>query len=337
VYVKAPRTPESAGADHPLCTSTHPFGCPCSATGADMVTRLYVDLRDIHVKKCLLFGAALAVATMTFPVAAQAVPGGVDNGFVALSTRDAGGQVVPSSVYAGDTTTVTAGVGYNNNVSPQGAVLRIRTLNDVTLPKTFTNCWYVTDANARIAWCKFEETIQMATAYELNDFRVTVDEKATGKLDGIAFAWFGGAYDTDKGGLEELAKADAGDGATPAKGTQKPLTLVKSNRLKFVAGPPAGFAYLDLLEGGRPQKPIPTGTATTPATTAPTTAPATVPTSSAPAPGVAEKPPAAAGSGGGLPITGTNTAVFAGVGAVLVAAGVTGFVLTRRRRNNFVA
>ncbi|MFJ6196780.1 LPXTG cell wall anchor domain-containing protein [Micromonospora sp. NPDC092111] len=54
--------------------------------------------------------------------------------------------------------------------------------------------------------------------------------------------------------------------------------------------------------------------------------------------------PGAAGSGGGgggddgtLPITGQSVALIAGVGGLLVAAGVAGFVVTRRRRTRFTA
>jgi hypothetical protein len=41
--------------------------------------------------------------------------------------------------------------------------------------------------------------------------------------------------------------------------------------------------------------------------------------------------------GGSLPITGPQTAIFGGAGAVLVAGGVLGFVLARRRRTRFEA
>ena len=43
------------------------------------------------------------------------------------------------------------------------------------------------------------------------------------------------------------------------------------------------------------------------------------------------------GDGGTLPITGSSTALIAGVGALLLAAGVGGYVVTRRRRTRFVA
>ncbi|MDO3683727.1 LPXTG cell wall anchor domain-containing protein [Micromonospora sp. C28ISP2-4] len=43
------------------------------------------------------------------------------------------------------------------------------------------------------------------------------------------------------------------------------------------------------------------------------------------------------GDGGTLPITGSSTGLIAGVGALLLAAGAVGYVLTRRRKTRFVA
>ncbi|MFG2165176.1 LPXTG cell wall anchor domain-containing protein [Micromonospora chersina] len=43
------------------------------------------------------------------------------------------------------------------------------------------------------------------------------------------------------------------------------------------------------------------------------------------------------GDGGTLPITGSNTALIAGVGALLLAAGAAGYVVSRRRKTRFVA
>ncbi|KAB1910762.1 LPXTG cell wall anchor domain-containing protein [Micromonospora sp. AMSO31t] len=43
------------------------------------------------------------------------------------------------------------------------------------------------------------------------------------------------------------------------------------------------------------------------------------------------------GDGGTLPITGSSTALIAGVGALLLAAGAAGYVVSRRRRTRFVA
>jgi len=43
------------------------------------------------------------------------------------------------------------------------------------------------------------------------------------------------------------------------------------------------------------------------------------------------------GGGGSLPITGAQTAVVGGAGAVLVAGGILGFFVARRRRTRFEA
>ncbi|MGW9196883.1 LPXTG cell wall anchor domain-containing protein [Micromonospora chersina] len=43
------------------------------------------------------------------------------------------------------------------------------------------------------------------------------------------------------------------------------------------------------------------------------------------------------GDGGTLPITGANTALIAGIGALLLAAGAAGYVVSRRRKTRFVA
>ena len=43
------------------------------------------------------------------------------------------------------------------------------------------------------------------------------------------------------------------------------------------------------------------------------------------------------GDGGTLPITGSSTALIAGLGALLLAAGAGGYVVARRRRTRFVA
>lgn len=43
------------------------------------------------------------------------------------------------------------------------------------------------------------------------------------------------------------------------------------------------------------------------------------------------------GDGGGLPVTGQSTGLIAGLGALLLAAGVGGYLVTKRRRTRFVA
>lgn len=48
-------------------------------------------------------------------------------------------------------------------------------------------------------------------------------------------------------------------------------------------------------------------------------------------------PAGSGGGGGGLPVTGASTGIVAGAGVLLLAAGVFGFVIARRRRTRFVA
>ena len=43
------------------------------------------------------------------------------------------------------------------------------------------------------------------------------------------------------------------------------------------------------------------------------------------------------GDGGSLPITGQSTGLIAGLGALLLAAGVGGYLVAKRRRTRFVA
>ncbi|MGY0007847.1 LPXTG cell wall anchor domain-containing protein, partial [Micromonospora sp. I033] len=45
----------------------------------------------------------------------------------------------------------------------------------------------------------------------------------------------------------------------------------------------------------------------------------------------------AGGGGGGLPVTGTNIGVLAGVGGALLLLGGGGYLIARRRRTRFVA
>lgn len=43
------------------------------------------------------------------------------------------------------------------------------------------------------------------------------------------------------------------------------------------------------------------------------------------------------GEGGGLPVTGANTATVAGIGGALLLLGGAGYLIGRRRRSSFVA
>ena len=74
-------------------------------------------------------------------------------------------------------------------------------------------------------------------------------------------------------------------------------------------------------------QPTPSPSASTPSATPSSTSPAaTVSTS-----------PAAPGTGGGLPVTGSATGAVAGIGGALLILGFAGYLIGRRRRSRFVA
>ncbi|WP_433128605.1 LPXTG cell wall anchor domain-containing protein [Micromonospora sp. CA-240977] len=85
-------------------------------------------------------------------------------------------------------------------------------------------------------------------------------------------------------------------------------------------------------------QPTPTPSATSSATPIATPSATTSTTTTvAPTPTSSTSPVAAGGDGGGLPLTGANTATVAGLGAVLLLLGGAGYVIGRRRRARFVA
>ncbi|SIR95848.1 LPXTG cell wall anchor domain-containing protein [Micromonospora avicenniae] len=80
----------------------------------------------------------------------------------------------------------------------------------------------------------------------------------------------------------------------------------------------------------------PTATPTSQPTSAPSATPSAT-TTVAPAPASSTSLGAAGGEGGGLPVTGADTATVAGIGGALLLLGGVGYVIGRRRRSRFVA
>lgn len=68
----------------------------------------------------------------------------------------------------------------------------------------------------------------------------------------------------------------------------------------------------------------------------PSTTPSATPTV-APTPASSASLDAPGGEGGGLPVTGADTATVAGLGGVLLLLGGAGYLIGRRRRSRFVA
>ncbi|MFG3600232.1 LPXTG cell wall anchor domain-containing protein [Micromonospora chersina] len=80
----------------------------------------------------------------------------------------------------------------------------------------------------------------------------------------------------------------------------------------------------------------PTATPTSQPTATPSATPSAT-TTIAPAPTSSTSLGAPGGEGGGLPVTGADTATVAGIGGALLLLGGAGYVIGRRRRSRFVA
>ncbi|MFY1597410.1 LPXTG cell wall anchor domain-containing protein [Micromonospora sp. WMMD737] len=82
--------------------------------------------------------------------------------------------------------------------------------------------------------------------------------------------------------------------------------------------------------------PQPTPTATAQPTPAPSATPSAT-TTVAPTPAPSSSLGAPGGEGGGLPVTGADTATVAGIGGALLLLGGAGYLIGRRRRSRFAA
>ena len=271
-------------------------------------------------------GAALVTAGVlavpSVALAAEDVPL-----FGALTERDANGRSVTYPIHRGETIPVVLGVTNRGTAPSAGVVVNIRTFNDLNLPRTFTNCLYYTDSNLDGAWCEFEPELPVGGTYALSPFQVSAEAAAQDISGSIVFQWFPKDWADKNGGIKKFAERDSGQGSTPVAGTGAKLALEPKELPVPAKTERVGFAYLKLV--------IP---ATTPPTTAPTTAPTSAPTATPTGTDAAPAttPPADGGSGGGLPVTGINAVAIAGVGGLLLVAGVVAFLFTRRR-NKFTA
>jgi hypothetical protein len=275
-------------------------------------------------------GAALVTAgVLAVPSVAQAaddVPL-----FGALTERDANGRSVTYPIHRGETIPVVLGVTNRGTAPSAGVVVNIRTFNDLNLPRTFTNCLYYTDSNLDGAWCEFEPELPVGGTYALSPLQVSAEAEAKDISGSIVFQWFPKDWADKNGGIEKFAERDSGQGSTPVAGTGAKLALEPRELPVPAKTERVGFAYVKLVI---PATTPPTTPPTTAPTSAPTATPTATPTGTAAAP--ATSPPAAGGSGGGLAVTGVNAIAIAGVGGLLLVAGVLAFLVTRRR-NKFTA
>ncbi|GLH96364.1 LPXTG cell wall anchor domain-containing protein [Phytohabitans aurantiacus] len=258
-----------------------------------------------------LGAAAMTAGALAVPSVAHAADEAPQ--FAALTERDESGRTISYPIRQGETAPVVLGVANVGTAPAAGVVVNVRTFNDVDLPRTFTNCQYYVDSNLEGAWCEIDQTLAAdRSTYALSPFQVAAAPKAAAdRLPGIVFQWFPKDWIDENGGIEEFAKKDSGQGTTPVAGTGGTLSLTaktlpipaETNRL--------GFAYVKL--------------ATPPAT----------PTPSASVPATPSTTPPASGSGGGLPVTGTDAQTLGLAGGGLLIAGAAAFLIARRRRARF--
>jgi LPXTG-motif cell wall-anchored protein len=228
------------------------------------------------------------------------------------------GEVVPAKL----------GVTNIGDAAVDGLVVELRVLDDLDFATRYDNCWYAVDSNADEAWCEFDTSLAAdATLALYGDIVRVIDNARPDKVGSIMFRWASKDWADERGGVQALADGFAGQGSAAVRGTESGLTLEPAS-LPLPAKPNAlNFAYTELIT------PTPSPTPSSPAaTTSPTTEPTASPTTS-PTAGT----PGDGGTGGGLPVTGAQSATLAGAGAGLLLLGAAGYLIARRRRTRFVS
>lgn len=277
--------------------------------------------------------AGVAVGILGLPGAALAA-GGDTAHLAALNDRDKNGKVVEYPIHPGETVPVVAGVVNQGDQPVDGIVVNARLVDDLNLPAESSNCLYYVDSNLHGAWCEIDGPLAPGAKFALSPLHVSAAKDATNPGSSLMVSFYSKRWADAQGGVEALAKADAGRGTTPAAGTGGTLSLTPAPDLPLPAEPKRiGFVPVKLIvPSSSPSSPS-TGPGTgTGSPSHPATSPATA---SASAGGTAGQ--GAHGTGGGLPITGSKATVVAGLGAALLAAGGAIFFVTRRRRSTFVA
>ena len=182
-----------------------------------------------------------------------------------------------------------------------------------------------------MAWCQFDTAVVPAFGgLSLSTTMLTVRSDATPeRVNGIPFRWQSKSWSDSRGGLRKVVDFFKLPGAAVTRGTEGvvglekralPMADVRANGnsvpLELVDGPPASPSA----------SPSPSATVTATATATATPSPTTTAT------GGADGTDDESGAGGGLPVTGGQTAVVAGVGVALLLAGIAALLVTRRRR-----
>jgi hypothetical protein len=217
------------------------------------------------------------------------------------------GKVVPGVI----------GVRNAGDAAVDGLVVELRLADeDMVFAKRYDNCWYALQGKPDSAWCEFDRALAPGATLKLADGVAIATQQILGDITkDIRFHWVSAGWAEGHGGIRDLAEMSATPGTGVVRGTEGTLTLETGPAaLKPGLTGPVDYILFTVPPLGDP------------ATTPPATPPATPGTGTGNGEG-----------GGGLPITGTQTAVIAGVGGGLLAAGLIGYATARRRRTRFVA
>jgi LPXTG-motif cell wall-anchored protein len=235
---------------------------------------------------------------------------------IALTAHDPTQNGASYQVKPGETVPVAAGVANLGDKAVGGLVVHLWFIgSEQRLTDGFGNCEYYLDGTAQGAWCEFDQELAAGGKYALPPLHVSVPEgaKETRTLVEVVYSK---EYADSRGGMAALAKVEGlPDSSTPVPGAGAKASLAEGTDLTPSKQPAAtSFIYFHLI--------LPSASPSAPASSATATATATA---------------SGQGGGGGLPVTGADTAVVAGVGAVLLVGGAAAFLLTRRRRASFTA
>lgn len=185
----------------------------------------------------------------------------------------------------------------------------------------YTNCVYRTNGDE--SWCRFDQELAPGTTYRVGAPVIRTLAEPDGDDDRYSYLhlWFT-ADDIDEAGAVVFE-----DGVmTP--GTQgelklepAPATVAKRHTTDSNGANNLAFGYVTIEKASASPSPAPTVTPT--ATPTATATPAT--------PGA--RPGTGGTGGGGLAITGANTAAVVGIGALFLVLGAGALMLGRRRRD----
>ncbi|UQU62424.1 hypothetical protein COUCH_25740 [Couchioplanes caeruleus] len=240
------------------------------------------------------------------------------------------GEVVPAPL----------GVQSVDSRPVRGLVAQVEAGESLEFARRYRNCWYTLGSRGEMAWCSFDAVLAPYRTLAITAPMVAASAQARpGAETVLAFRWQSRAWADARGGVREVVDYFAVPGAPVVAGTGALLTLeprdlptadIRTNgnhvQVRVAAATPGPSVT---PTGGGVGTPSPTPSDSPSATPTATGTPTTTGGSDAAGGSGAAGDPGAAG---GLPVTGPNTAA---VGAVLLAAGLIGYLSGRRRRNRF--